>query len=103
MDSVERILWWLFGSSIGAATRVRVLRALRERPQNAHQLTEGLGVDYTTVRHHLRVLGKNGLIATAGERYGQVYFPSSSMESHWTVFEKIVENIKARGDGNGGK
>jgi len=103
VDSVERVLWWLFGSSIGAATRARVLLAIRERPRNAQQLAEALGVDYTTVRHHLRVLGKNGLVATAGERYGQVYFPSASMESHWAAFERIVENVRARGVRHGGK
>jgi DNA-binding transcriptional ArsR family regulator len=99
VDSFERILWWLVGSSLGAATRVRLLRAIRERPRNALQLAEALGVDYTTVRHHLRVLSRNGLVSAAGERYGQVYFPSPSLESHWAVFERIVSEVK----GDGGK
>src|SRR5438094_308554 len=30
VDSLERVLWWLFRSSIGAATRARVLLAIRE-------------------------------------------------------------------------
>lgn len=97
VDSVERVLWWLFGSSIGATTRVRVLRAIRETPRNAQQLAQALDLDYTTVRHHLRVLVKNGLVTTAGERYGQVYFVSASVESHWSVFERIVESAKVRG------
>jgi len=103
VDSVERILWWLCGSSIGAATRVRMLLAIRERPRNALQLAEALDVDYTTVRHHLRVLGRNGLVTPAGERYGQVYFLSSSMESHWDAFERIVENVRTRGVRHGTK
>ena len=103
MDSVERILWWLCGSSIGAATRVRILLAIRERPRNALQLAEALGLDYTTVRHHLRVLGRNGLVTATGERYGQVYFVSSSTESHWDAFERIVDKVKARGVRNGSK
>jgi len=97
VDSVERVLWWLFGSSIGATTRVRVLLAIREQPRNAHELAEALRLDYTTVRHHLRVLAKNGIVTTAGERYGQVYFVSATTESHWAVFERIVERLKARG------
>jgi DNA-binding transcriptional ArsR family regulator len=101
VDSQERVLWWLFRSSIGAPTRARVLVAIREEPRNAQQLASGLTLDYKTVRHHLRVLGKNGLITTAGERYGQVYFLSASMESHWTVFEAIVKNVKTRGDRRG--
>jgi len=103
VDSVERILWWLCGSSIGAATRVRMLLAIRERPRNALQLAEALDVDYTTVRHHLRVLGRNGLVTPAGERYGQVYFLSSSMESHWDAFERIVAKMKTGGVRHGTK
>ena len=97
VDSLERVLWWLFRSSIGAATRARVLLAIREEPRNAQQLAGALVLDYKTVRHHLRVLGKNGLVTTAGERYGQVYFLSPATESHWPVFERIMETMKARG------
>jgi DNA-binding transcriptional ArsR family regulator len=103
VDSVERVLWWLFGSSIGAATRARILLAIREQPRNTQQLAEALGLDYTTVRHHLRVLGRNGLVATAGDRYGQVYFLSASMESHWDAFERITENVRGTGDRLAGK
>jgi len=103
VDSFERVLWWLFRSSIGAATRARVLVAIRDEPRNAQQLVEGLALDYKTVRHHLRVLGKNGLVTTAGERYGQVYFLSPSIESRWAVFENIVRNMQTRGDRRGTK
>ncbi|TMA01608.1 MAG: winged helix-turn-helix transcriptional regulator [Methanobacteriota archaeon] len=103
MDSFERVLWWLFRSSIGAATRARVLVAIRDEPRNAQQLAEGLALDYKTVRHHLRVLGKNGLVTTAGERYGQVYFLSPSIESRWAVFENIVRDMQTRGDRRGTK
>src|SRR5437879_11538150 len=58
VDSLERVLWWLFRSSIGAATRARVLLAIGEEPRNAQQLAVALALDYKTVRHHLRVLGK---------------------------------------------
>src|SRR5438876_7149301 len=58
----------------------------------------GLGPGLQDRPHHLRVLGKNGLVTTVGERYGQVYFLSPSIESHWTVFESIVKDMKTRGD-----
>lgn len=83
LESFERVLWWLFGGSTGAVMRARILLAVREQPRNAQQLTKALGVDYTTVRHHLRVLLKNGLVVTAGEGYGKMYFVSNSMEAHW--------------------
>lgn len=91
MESFERILWWLFGGSTGAATRSRVLLAIREQPRNTQQLADALAVDYTTVRHHLRVLLKNGLIVTAGEGYGKMYFVSNSLEAHWGTLVDILE------------
>lgn len=90
MESFERVLWWLFGGSTGAATRARVLLAIRAQPRNAQQLTRALGVDYTTVRHHLRVLLRNGLVVTAGEGYGKMYFVSNSMEAHWEILVAIL-------------
>ena len=96
MDSVERILWWLFAGSAGADTRSRVLRAIREQPRNAQQLAQALKVDYTTVRHHLRVMEKNGLVTTTGDRYGKLYFLSNTMESHWATFETIAARTRHR-------
>lgn len=102
MDSLERVLWWLFAGSAGAETRSRVLRAIREQPRNAQQLAQALGVDYTTVRHHLRVMEQNGIVTTAGDRYGKLYFLSNAMEARWAVFESILQRTKRRrGEGAG--
>jgi DNA-binding transcriptional ArsR family regulator len=91
MDAFERVLWWLFAGSTGAVTRLEVLRAIKEQPRNAQQLTQALHVDYTTVRHHLRVLEQNRLIVTEGEKYGKLYFLSSEMEASWPKLEAILE------------
>jgi len=98
VDSLERILWWLFAGSAGAETRSRVLRAIRERPRNAQQLAQGLQLDYTTIRHHLRVMEENGLVTTTGDRYGKLYFLSNTMEAHWTTFERISARMDKRTD-----
>ncbi len=73
-----------------------MLFAIREQPRNAQQIAKALNVDYTTARHHLRVLVKNNLVVTAGEGYGKLYFPSNSMESHWSDFEHILEKTGRR-------
>lgn len=96
MDSFERILWWLFAGSTGAVTRLSVLQAIREQPRNAQQLTQALHVDYTTVRHHLRVLEQNRLVVTEGEKYGKLYFLSSEMESRWSKLDEILSKTKNR-------
>ena len=91
MDSFERLLWWLFAGSAGASTRKLVLFSIREEPRNAQQLSIALNLDYTTVRHHLKVLESSRLVLTAGEKYGRVYFVSESMEAHWDKLREIVE------------
>jgi DNA-binding transcriptional ArsR family regulator len=97
VDAFERLLWWLFAGSAGAKTRSLVLDAIREEPRNAQQLSEALGLDYTTVRHHLKVLEQNRVIVTEGESYGKLYFLSDSMEAHWSNLQAILEKTRRKG------
>jgi DNA-binding transcriptional ArsR family regulator len=96
VDSYSRILWWLFSSSAGARTRGRVVFALRAEPKNALQLAQELGLDYSTVRHHLKVLGENRLIESTGAHYGQVYSVAPSLEERWPELARIVARHAAR-------
>lgn len=90
LDPFERLLWWLFAGSTGAPTRAEVLKAIRDQPRNAQQLSQALGLDYTTVRHHLKVLADNRIIVTEGDAYGRLYFLSDSMEAHWPALDAIL-------------
>lgn len=101
MDSFERLLWWLFAGSAGARTRALVLYSIRKEPRNAQQLSLALDLDYTTVRHHLRVLESNRLVLTEGDKYGKVYFVSDSMEAHWDKLEAILNRGKGTKDKSG--
>lgn len=96
MDSFERILWWLFAGSTGAVNRLEILEAIREQPRNAQQLTQIMRVDYTTVRHHLKVLEQNRLVISEGEKYGKVYFLSNVMEENWSKLEEILKRTGKR-------
>ena len=96
MDSFERILWWLFAGSAGAKTRALVLFSLRDQPKNAQQLSQALHLDYTTVRHHLRVLETNKVILAEGDKYGRVYFVSEMMETHWEMLEGIIKRTRGK-------
>jgi len=51
------------------------------------------------VRHHLRVLEKNGIVVAEGEKYGKVYFVSDSMDFHWEKLEAILKKSGDRGRG----
>ena len=94
MDPFERLLWWLFAGSVGARSRIEIVFALKEQPRNAQQLSESLGLDYTTVRHHLSVLERNRILLTEGDKYGRIYFLSETMDSHWTQLEAILSKTK---------
>jgi DNA-binding transcriptional ArsR family regulator len=91
LDSFERLLWWLFAGSVGGRTRMRVIFSIREEPRNAQQLSTALALDYTTVRHHLKVLESNRLVLTEGDKYGKIYFVSDSMDAHWDKLNAIME------------
>jgi DNA-binding transcriptional ArsR family regulator len=93
MGPLKRLLWWLIGGTRGGESRARIILSIKEMPRNANQLSELLNMDYKTVRHHLDVLGKNGLVTSMGEGYAMTYFLSNEMESNFSIFEEIWDRI----------
>ena len=88
--ALRQLLWYLIGGTRGGANRARILESLRERPRNGHQLAEVLGLDYRTIRHHLNLMVKNGLLTRpAGDAYAAPYFLSKYVEENWAVFEEV--------------
>ncbi|MEM3715783.1 MAG: winged helix-turn-helix domain-containing protein [Candidatus Bathyarchaeia archaeon] len=85
------VLSWLIAGTRGGAMRAKIIMALRESPMNANQLANLLKVDYRTIRHHLEILEKNKVIASAGEKYAVTYFLTPLMEENYAVFEEIWE------------
>jgi predicted transcriptional regulator len=57
------------------------LKYLSDRPYNANQLAIALNMDYKTIRHHLNVLIKNGVIARNNDAYIDLYYISRNIES----------------------
>ncbi|MFD1512750.1 ArsR/SmtB family transcription factor [Halomarina rubra] len=89
---MEAVLWYVLTGTRGGVNRVRILRALDDRPRNANQLAEDLGLNYDTIRHHLDVLADNGIVRSSGDDYGAIYLPTDRVRQHWDVVETIVEN-----------
>jgi DNA-binding transcriptional ArsR family regulator len=97
-SALRQLLWYLIAGTRGGLNRARIIEALRERPYNAHQLSEALGLDYRTIRHHLELLQKNGLITRpVGDAYASPYFLTSFLEANYGVFEEVRRNIESRG------
>jgi len=91
---MKRILWWLIAGTKGGKTRSEIIDALTNTPSNANQLTEKLGYDYKTIRHHLEVLVDNKIITQEGDRYGAVYFLTDTMEKNLEIYQEIRGKIK---------
>lgn len=87
------LLGWLIAGTRGGVTRAKIIKVLRETPQNANQLATQLKMDYRTIRHHLQVLEKNKIVTTVGEGYGITYFLSTAMEDNYAVFEEILNRM----------
>jgi predicted transcriptional regulator len=90
---LKYLLGWLIAGTRGGVTRAKIIQTLKENPQNANQMANFLGMDYRTIRHHLRILQKNRIITSAGNGYGTTYFLSPEMEENYGLFEEIMNKI----------
>jgi DNA-binding transcriptional ArsR family regulator len=88
---MEGVLWYVLTGTRGGENRIRLLRAVDERPRNANQLAEALDLDYKTVRHHLDVLVDNDVLRKSGDDYGAVYLPTDRARNNWDVIEDIID------------
>lgn len=93
-SELGRLLWYLLGGTRGGESRVKIIRALKERPSNLNQLATKLGVQYRLVQHHIEVLKRNSLVTATGEHYGMTYFLHPWLEAHYEIFEAVARSLK---------
>ena len=91
---MEDVLWHLLASSRGGPSRVRIIRAIDDRPRNANQLAEALDLDYTTVRHHLDRLVENNVVRSTENDYGAVYLITDQARSNWATVEEVLDTVE---------
>ena len=95
---LRQLLWFLIAGTRGGTNRARIIEAIRERPANAHQLGKALGLDYRTIRHHLSLLERNGLLKRpAGDAYASPYFLTPYIEENYAIFEEIRARLAPSG------
>ena len=87
---MRKVLWWLIGGSRGGRNRVRIIRALNDKPMNANQLATSLDLDYKTIRHHLAKLEENDVVTSMGDEYGKTYFLTERMERNLDVLDTVA-------------
>lgn len=76
----HKLLCYLIQGTRGGKTRALILRNLSEKSYNANQLATAMNMDYKTIRHHLNVLVKNGIISKGNDGYSDLYFISKNIE-----------------------
>jgi DNA-binding transcriptional ArsR family regulator len=90
------LMWYLLFGTRGGPNRRRLLEALVRSPANAHQLAAALALDYRTVRHHLKLLERNGAITRpVGDAYATPYELAPSTAAY-------LETVDARPVRRGG-
>lgn len=85
----QKLLCYLIQGTRGGKTRALILKHLGDRSYNANQLATALNMDYKTIRHHLKVLIKNGIIAKSNDGYCDLY----SIPNNIDLNSKIIESF----------
>ncbi|MFZ3382971.1 MAG: PAS domain S-box protein [Candidatus Methanoperedens sp.] len=85
----QKLLCYLIQGTRGGKTRALILKHLNDRSYNAHQLSTVMNMDYKTIRHHLGVLIKNGIVEKGNDGYSDLYFISKNMEEDLNKFNEV--------------
>ncbi len=89
----RKLLLYLFTSTRGGFTRLRIIIHLLDRPYNTHQLAQVLDLDYKAVQHHMKVLQKNNMVSKIGEKYGAIFHLSNFLEINIGALEEAIDKL----------
>jgi len=89
----RKLLLYLFTSTRGGFTRLRIIMHLLNQPYNTHQLTKELGLDYKAVQHHMKVLEKNNVVSKIGEKYGAIFHLSNFLEINISALDEAIDKL----------
>ncbi|MDH3311891.1 MAG: winged helix-turn-helix domain-containing protein [Nitrosopumilus sp.] len=89
----RKLLLYLFTSTRGGFTRLRIIIHLLDKPCNIHQLAQTLDLDYKAVQHHMKVLEKNNMVSKIGEKYGAIFHLSNFLELNIRTLEEAIDKL----------
>jgi len=89
----RKLLFYLFTSTRGGFSRLRIIMLLLEKSYNTHQLTHELQLDYKAIQHHMKVLEKNNMILKIGGKYGAVFHLSVFLEVNIGALDMAIDKL----------
>ncbi len=89
----RKLLLYLFTSTRGGFSRLRIIIQLLDQPCNTHQLAKKLDLDYKAIQHHLKVLEKNNMVSKIGEKYGAIFHLSNFLEINIGALDEAIEKL----------
>ena len=89
----QKLLDYLFTSTRGGFTRMRIIMTLLDHSSNTHKLAQELDLDYKAVQHHMKVLEKNNMVSKFGEKYGAVYHLSTFLEVNISALNLAIDKL----------
>ena len=89
----KNLLLYLFTSTRGGFTRLRIIMHLLNQPYNTHQLAQALDLDYKAVQHHMKVLEKNNMVSRIGEKYGAIFHLSNFLEINIATLDEAIDKL----------
>ena len=92
----RKLLFYLFTSTRGGFTRLRIIMLLLEKPLNTHQISQDLHLDYKAVQHHMKVLEKNNMVSKVGEKYGAIYHLSNFLELNIRSLDEAIDKLERK-------
>lgn len=90
------LLAYLFTSTRGGLTRLRIVALLLDGPLNANRIARELGLSYKSAAHHMRVLEANNLVSRDGAGYGAAYGMSAFLEAHLGALAEAAGELRVR-------
>ena len=92
----RKLLLYLFTSTRGGFTRLRIIMHLLDQPFNTHQLSKVLDLDYKAVQHHMKVLEKNNMVSKIGEKYGAIFHLSNFLEINISALDEAIDKLERK-------
>ena len=89
----RKLLLYLFTSTRGGFTRLRIIMHLLDQPYNTHQLSKELDLDYKAIQHHMKVLEKNNMVSKIGEKYGAIFHLSTFLEINIGALDEAIDKL----------